>query len=175
MPKIFGICGYSGSGKTTLLEKVIPLLKQARLRVALIKHAHHDFDIDYPGKDSYRLREAGATETLVCSNKRWALIHEHDTQANEKAPDLYDLVSKLNVDELDIILVEGFKKHDIDSIEVHRPENGKAPLFPEQPAIIALATPMPSQLDCALPMLDLNSPKHVAQFMIDRYKADLQK
>src|ERR1700752_5327911 len=116
--KIIGIAGYSGSGKTTLIEKVIPLLAREGLRVALVKHAHHEFDVDQPGKDSYRHRHAGCSEVLVSSSKRWALMHE--LRGAEEEPELGDLLKKLSP--CDGVIVEGFKAEPIPKVEVHRRE-----------------------------------------------------
>ena len=120
---VFGFAGFSGSGKTTLIERVIPLLVARGVRVALIKHAHHDFDIDKPGKDSHRHREAGATEVLVSGGKRWALMHE---LRDETEPGLADLMAHLSP--CDLVLVEGFKHDPVPKLEVHRPARARSPL-----------------------------------------------
>src|SRR5689334_19178400 len=113
--KILGIAGYSGSGKTTLIEKVVPVLVREGLRVSLIKHAHHEFDVDQPGKDSYRHRHAGCSEVLVSSSKRWAVMHELRGAAEPVLPDLLKKLSPC-----DVVLVEGYKSEAIPKIEVHR-------------------------------------------------------
>ncbi|MEW6133442.1 MAG: molybdopterin-guanine dinucleotide biosynthesis protein B [Pseudomonadota bacterium] len=133
--KVLGIAGYSGAGKTTLLEKLIPLLRADGVKVSLVKHAHHGFDVDRPGKDSYRHRRAGAGEVLVASDVRWALMHENDT---DQAPRLQDLLARLSP--CDLVLVEGWKRDPIPKIEVHRADNGKPWLYPEDENILAVAS-----------------------------------
>jgi len=163
--KIIGLAGYSGSGKTTLIEKVIPLLVAEGLRVALVKHAHHEFDIDQPGKDSYRHRHAGCTEVLVSSSKRWALIHELRGAAE---PSLQDQLKHLSP--CDVVIVEGFKSEPIAKIEVHRRE-AKAPLlYTDDSHVVAIATDEP--LDTFLPQLDLNDPAAVARFIVKHLGLD---
>ena len=157
--KIIGIAGYSGSGKTTLIEKVIPLLVAEGVRVALIKHAHHEFDVDQPGKDSYRHRHAGCVEVLVSSSKRWALMHELRGAAE---PGLQDQLKHLSP--CDLVLVEGYKAEPIPKVEVHRREGHSPLLHPEDPHVVAVATDEP--LDTLLPQLDLNNPEDVARFII---------
>ena len=161
---ICGFVAYSGTGKTSLLEKLIPKLRDKNLRIGLIKHAHHDFDIDYEGKDSYRLRKAGATETLVASSNRWALIHEH--QMPQEEPDLNTLVGQLNQDDLDIILVEGFKHQHFPRIELYRKSLGKPLLFPEDDSILAIATDEPLVFDSDIIQLDLNNTDAIVTFLV---------
>jgi len=158
--KVFGIAGYSGSGKTTLLEKLIPALTARGLRVSVIKHAHHGFDIDRPGKDSYRHREAGASEVLLSCNDRWALMHE---RRDEGEVSLNELLSRLAP--CDLVLIEGFKQEPVPKLEVYRAENGKPPLFPERGDIIAVATD--SELATALPILPLNDIAAIADFVMN--------
>ncbi|HZX31976.1 MAG TPA: molybdopterin-guanine dinucleotide biosynthesis protein B [Rhodocyclaceae bacterium] len=158
--KAFGIAGYSGSGKTTLLEKLIPQLTGRGLKVSVIKHAHHGFDIDRPGKDSYRHREAGATEVLISCGERWALMHE---LRREQEPSLADLLSRLAP--CDLVLVEGFKNEPIPKLEVYRPANGKPPLYPEREDIVAVASDV--QVDSGLPQLDVNDSAAIADFILD--------
>jgi molybdopterin-guanine dinucleotide biosynthesis protein B len=136
--KRLGIAGYSGAGKTTLLEKLIPLLRADGVRVSLIKHAHHGFDVDQPGKDSWRHRQAGAGEVLVASDVRWALMHENEA---EKAPQLQELLARLSP--CDLVLVEGWKRDPIPKIEVHRADNGKPWLYPDDENILAVASDVP--------------------------------
>lgn len=157
--KCLGFAGYSGSGKTTLIEKLIPRLVLRGLRVALVKHAHHGFEIDTPGKDSWRHREAGASEVLVTSAQRWALMHE---LRGEREPTLEEQLVRLSP--CDLVLVEGYKRHAIPKIEVHRPANGRPPLHPGDPSIVAVASD--AALDCALPLLGLNDPDAVVEFII---------
>lgn len=158
--KIFGFAGYSGSGKTTLIEKLIPLFVQRNLRVSLIKHAHHAFDIDQPGKDSYRHRHAGCTEVLVTSSRRWALMHE---LRGAPEPNLTEQIERLS--SCDLLLVEGFKHERIAKLEVYRRATGESLLHPHDSNIVAIASD--TRLDTRLPQLDLNDPQAVAAFIID--------
>jgi molybdopterin-guanine dinucleotide biosynthesis protein B len=163
MMKVFGIAGYSGSGKTTLLEKLIPELTGRGLKVSVIKHAHHGFDIDRPGKDSYRHREAGACEVLLSCNDRWALMHERRQEAE---PTLDELLGHLSP--CDLVLIEGFKQEPVPKIEVFRPENGKPTLFAERNDICAVATNAP--LATSLPCLSLDDVAAIANFIINHLK-----
>ena len=166
--KVFGLAGYSGSGKTTLLEDLIPRLNAAGLRVSLIKHAHHRFDIDQPGKDSYRLREAGCSEVLLVSDHRWVLMHE---LRGEPEPSLEEQIARFS--ECDLVLVEGFKHTPIPKLEVHRPSVGK-PLIAGSgvETIVAVATDEPdtvaaqTALPTGLPILDLNDRDAIAVFIL---------
>jgi molybdopterin-guanine dinucleotide biosynthesis protein B len=158
--KVFGIAGYSGSGKTTLLEKLIPQFTARGIKVAVIKHAHHGFDIDRPGKDSYRHRAAGAHEVLLSCNDRWALMHE---RRNEGEVTLDELIGRLSP--CDLVLIEGFKQEPVPKLEVYRPENGKPPLFPERSDIVAVATD--ADIVTTLPKLPLNDMAAIATFIID--------
>ena len=133
--KVFGFAGWSGSGKTTLIERVISFLAGSGVRVSLIKHAHHEFDVDQPGKDSYRHRAAGASEVLVSSANRWALMHE---LRGEPELTLRQAIARFNP--CDLVLVEGYKRESIPKLEVWRAEIGKPLLFPGDPNIVALAT-----------------------------------
>ena len=157
--KIFGIAGYSGSGKTTLLEKLIPQFTARGLKVAVIKHAHHGFDIDRPGKDSYRHREAGACEVLLSCNDRWALMHERRSDADVT---LDELVARLAP--CDLVLIEGFKQEPVPKLEVYRPENGKQPLFPGRQDIVAVASD--AEVATSLPRLALDDVAGIADFVI---------
>lgn len=159
--KVFGFAGFSGSGKTTLIEKLIPLFVDAGLRVSLIKHAHHDFDVDQPGKDSYRHRAAGCTEVLVTSSQRWALIHE---LRGAPEPSLVEQLAHLSP--CDLVLVEGYKKEPIQKLEIHRPAHGKPLLFPQDTNIVAVATDQP--LATHLPCLNLDQPAEIAQFILQK-------
>jgi molybdopterin-guanine dinucleotide biosynthesis adapter protein len=161
---VLGFAAHSGSGKTTLLIKLLPLLKQHGLRVGLIKHTHHSFEIDYPGKDSYELRKAGASQVLIGSKQRWALMVESDSAQGST---LTDLRQYLHQDRLDLILVEGFKLDGIPKIEIHRPSLSKPLLFSNDPAFIAIATDAPLALPVTLPLLDLNQPRAIADFIIN--------
>lgn len=157
--KVFGIAGYSGSGKTTLLEKLIPQLTGRGLKVSVIKHAHHGFDIDRPGKDSYRHREAGASEVLLSCHDRWALMHERRTEGEVT---LNELLGRLAP--CDLVLIEGFKQEPVPKLEVYRPENGKPPLFPERGDIVAVATD--ADIATTLPRLPLNDVAAITSFII---------
>ena len=157
--KIIGIAGYSGSGKTTLIEKVIPLLVKAGLRVSLIKHAHHEFDLDHPGKDSHRHRMAGATEVLITSSNRWALMHELRGRAE---PTLEEQLKHLAP--CDVVIVEGWKHHAMPKIEVHRKLSEKPLLFPVDTSVIAVASD--ESLATELPQFALDDAQAVTKFMI---------
>ena len=157
--KVFGIAGWSGSGKTTLLEKLIPALIARGLKVSVIKHAHHGFDIDKPGKDSYRHREAGAAEVMLACGTRWALMHECRA---EPEPQLAELLTRLAP--CDLVLVEGFKQEPVPKLEVHRPANGKPPLFAERDDIVAVASD--EAIAAPIPVLPLNDIAAVAEFII---------
>src|ERR1700750_1317765 len=133
--KVIGLSGWSGAGKTTLLTRVIPHLLGQGLRVSVIKHAHHEFDVDVPGKDSWVHRQSGATEVLVSSSQRWALMHE---LRGADEPRLPELLAKLSP--VDLVIVEGFKREPHRKIEVHRAANGKPLLFPDDPGIVGIAT-----------------------------------
>ena len=158
--KIFGFAGFSGSGKTTLIEQLIPVLISKGLRVSLIKHAHHDFDIDQPGKDSYRHRKAGCAEVLVASANRWALMHELREETEQTLDTLLTHFSPC-----DLVLVEGFKKEPIPKLEIFRAANNKPLLYPEDSHIVAIATDGKVVTD--LPILDINQPHIVADFILN--------
>lgn len=158
--KVFGFAGWSGSGKTTLIEKLIPEFVARGLRVALIKHAHHDFDIDQPGKDSWRHRQAGAGEVLVTSARRWALMHELRGDAE---PTLAEHLTRLSP--CDLVLVEGFKREAIPKLEIHRPAAGKPLLYPDDERIVAVASD--TRLDAPLPQFDLNDSSAIAAFILE--------
>ena len=157
--QVFGFAGFSGSGKTTLIEQLIPRLVEAGLRVSLIKHAHHAFDIDKPGKDSYRHREAGCTEVLVTSDRRWVMMHE---LRDEAEPTLEEQVARFAP--CDLVLVEGFKRAHIPKLEIHRPSHGRPLLHPEDPNIVAVACDAP--VATSLPVLDINNPAAIAEFIM---------
>jgi molybdopterin-guanine dinucleotide biosynthesis adapter protein len=133
--RVIGLAGWSGSGKTTLVTKVIPVLVERGLRVATVKHAHHDFDTDQPGKDSWLHRRAGASEVAIVSDRRWALIHELRQEAE---PELMEVLAKLSP--VDLVIVEGFKRHPHPKLEVYRAEVGKPLLHPDDDCIVAVAT-----------------------------------
>ncbi len=157
--KTFGFAGWSGSGKTTLIEKLIPLFVKRGIRVSLIKHAHHSFDVDVPGKDSYRHRQAGATEVLVTSSRRWVLMHE---LRGEKEPSFEEQLRHLSP--CDLLIVEGFKFAPIPKLEVWRAGSGEGLLHPNDPHIVALATD--AKVQTKLPLLDLNDHEAIASFIV---------
>jgi molybdopterin-guanine dinucleotide biosynthesis adapter protein len=156
--KVIGLAGWSGAGKTTLLTRVIPHLLKEGLSVSVIKHAHHSFDVDVPGKDSWVHRQSGAMEVLVSSGNRWALMHELRGAAEPRLPELLRKMSRV-----DLVVVEGFKSEPHRKIEVHRKANGKAPLFPDDPAIAGIATD--ATLETALPVAHLDDIPAVAAMM----------
>jgi len=159
---VLGFAAFSGTGKTTLLEKLIPLLTAQNIRIGMVKHAHHEFDIDTPGKDSYRLRKAGAGQVLIASSQRQALMTENTTR---QEPRLDELITRLNLDNIDLVLVEGFKHVPFPKIELHRQALGKKRLYPEDPDIIAVASD--HLADCGeLPSLDINDTAAIAAFII---------
>lgn len=164
---LLGFCAWgSGVGKTTLLTNLIPVLVKRGVRLSVIKHAHHTFDIDHPGKDSYRLREAGAVQMLLGSQKRWALITERSrTDEGERDVRLDDLLKHLDTSQVDMILVEGFKQEPIPKIEVFRPSLNKPLLAASDPSVIAIAADAP--VKTRLPVLDLNDPAAIADFVQD--------
>ena len=161
--KVFGFAGYSGSGKTTLIEQLIPRLTKRGLRVSLIKHAHHTFDVDQPGKDSYRHRHAGAGEVLVTSSRRWVLMHE---LRGEAEPSFEEQLKHLSP--CDLLLVEGFKFAPIPKLEVWRAETGEALLHPNDPHIVAVASD--AKVETRLPLLDLNDADGIAAFVLKEMK-----
>ncbi|ENO80858.1 molybdopterin-guanine dinucleotide biosynthesis protein B [Thauera sp. 27] len=161
--KVFGFGGWSGSGKTTLVEKLIPEFTARGLRVSVIKHAHHGFDLDKPGKDSWRHREAGATQVLMLSNDRWVLMHE---LRGAPEPSLEEQLRLL--EPCDLVLIEGYKAAAVPKIEIHRPALGKPPLWPDNLHVVAVASDL--AIDCPLPLLPLNEPARVASFILDHLK-----
>lgn len=163
--KAFGFAGYSGSGKTTLLERLVAELIGRGVRVSVVKHAHHTFDIDQPGKDSYRHRMAGAQEVLVSSESRWALMAEL-----RGAPELTldQVLSRLSP--CDLVLVEGFKREPIPKLEVHRVANGKDWIFPSDPNVVAVATDAPSVPGAGLPRFGLDEYGRIADFIVGQVK-----
>jgi molybdopterin-guanine dinucleotide biosynthesis adapter protein len=161
--KIFGFAGWSGSGKTTLIEKLIPRFAKLGLRVSLIKHAHHTFDVDQPGKDSYRHRQAGASEIMVTSSRRWVLMHELRGAAE---PTFEEQIRRFSP--CDLLLVEGFKHAPIPKLEVWRAETGEPFLHPNDPHIVAVASD--ARVDTSLPVLPLDDDAQVSQFILAHLK-----
>jgi len=163
---ILGFAAFSGTGKTTLLTQIIPMLKIHGLRIGLIKHSHHSFQIDQPGKDSFRLREAGASPVMLVSSHRRAIITEYEV-AHE--PVLADELLLLPQSELDLILVEGFKATAFPKIELHRPSLNKPLLYPNDPNIIAIASDFAIDTPPSLVQLDLNQPDQITNFITQQF------
>ncbi|MDD1628099.1 MAG: molybdopterin-guanine dinucleotide biosynthesis protein B, partial [Methylococcaceae bacterium] len=161
-----GFAAFSGTGKTTLLTQIIPILKQHALRIGLIKHGHHDFQIDQPGKDSFRLREAGASPVMLVSRNRRAIITEIFP---EQEPRLDDQLKLFDQSELDLILVEGFKAEQFPKIELHRPSLNKPLLYPNDPNIIAIASDVALETPDYLTQLDINQPEMIAAFILNQF------
>ena len=162
--RIFGLAGWSGSGKTTLLIRLIPALTDRGISVSTIKHAHHRFDIDTPGKDSYEHRRAGATEVMVTSADRWALMHEHRDHGE---PDMDAIVARMS--RVDLLLVEGFKSYPHDKLEVHRSAVGKPLLATKDDSIVAIASDAKLS-DISISVLDLDNIAGIADFIVTHCK-----
>ncbi len=158
---VVGFAAWSGTGKTTLLRQLIPILRRRDVAVGIIKHTHHDFDIDYPGKDSYELRKSGAAQTLIASVHRRALVVEHETPLEL---DLDTLLESLDPSRLDVVLVEGFRHLPFPKIEVYRSALGRPLMYPQDPTIIAIASN--DALETEIPLLKLDDPDEVAGFVL---------
>jgi molybdopterin-guanine dinucleotide biosynthesis protein B len=158
--RIIGLAGWSGSGKTTLITKLIPCLIARGVTVSTLKHAHHGFDLDHPGKDSFFHRAAGATEVVVSSAKRWAVLHE---LRNEPEWDLGALVAKMSP--VDLVVVEGFKRDAFPKLEIYRAANGKPLLHPDDPYIVAIASDVPLPA-ARIAVIDLNDIASIAKIML---------
>jgi molybdopterin-guanine dinucleotide biosynthesis adapter protein len=156
--KVIGLAGWSGAGKTTLLTRLIPLFLAEGLRVSVIKHAHHSFDVDIPGKDSWVHRQSGAAEVLVSSGQRWALMHELRGAIEPKLPELLAKMSRV-----DLVIIEGFKREPHRKIEVHRAANGKPMLFPGDPGIVGIAAD--TAIETKLPIVHLDDIPAIAAMM----------
>jgi molybdopterin-guanine dinucleotide biosynthesis protein B len=158
--RIIGLAGWSGSGKTTLIKKVIPRLLARGVKVSTLKHAHHGFDLDQPGKDSFFHRAAGATEVVISSAKRFAILHE---LRGEPEWDLPDLVAKMSP--VDLVLVEGYKRDAFPKLEIYRAANGKPPIHPDDPHVVAIAsdTALPA---AKVPVIDLNDIEGIADILM---------
>jgi molybdopterin-guanine dinucleotide biosynthesis protein B len=163
---VFGLAGWSGSGKTTLLVQLLPMLARRGLSVSTLKHAHHAFDVDQPGKDSWRHREAGAHEVMVASANRWALMHEHRGAAE---PSLEQLVALMTP--VDLVMVEGFKRHAHPKLEVYREDLGKPLLCHDDPTIVAVAS-TGAVPGLSVPRLDLNDAAAIADFILPFVRAE---
>jgi molybdopterin-guanine dinucleotide biosynthesis protein B len=165
--RVLGFVGSSGSGKTTLLEQVLPLLARAGIRVGVLKHAHHGFDMDRPGKDSYRARAAGAAQVLVASRERWVLMSE--VASSDPEPDFRAMLGKFDPGQVDLIIAEGFSGEAYPKIEVFRPDHEQPPrCWPNDPNIIAVASDVPQETLPPVAWLDLNRPDLVARFVMER-------
>ena len=165
---LLGFAAFSGTGKTTLLLKLIPVLKANNVRIAVIKHAHHKFDVDKPGKDSYELRKAGATPMLISSSRRIAIMIDKE---EEKEPELNDLLSYIDPEKVDLVLVEGFKQWPFPKIELHRPATGKSLLFPNDDNIIAIAHDETLTTQARIPTMDINNTEEIAEFVLNYVKS----
>ena len=164
---ILGFSAYSGTGKTTLLRQLIPLLKARGLRISVIKHAHHDFDLDFPGKDSNELRKAGAEQTIICTTTRMALITEFNHPAEE--PSLQQIIATLDMQRVDMVLVEGYKDIRFPKIELHR-ESMKTPYLHQQDdSIIAIACDTELPAEITIPVLDINDVEAVARYIYEDF------
>lgn len=162
---VVGFVGASGSGKTTLIAAVLPLFRSAGLRVAVLKHARRGFQLDHPGKDSYRVREAGASQVLIASRAGWALLGEFDGGLEE--PPFRHLLGRFDRDRVDVVLAEGFAGESYPKVEVHRPALGQPPrCWPQDPMVIAVATDAPLSVADPVQRLDLNAPAEVAAFLL---------
>jgi molybdopterin-guanine dinucleotide biosynthesis protein B len=160
-----GFVGSSGSGKTTLIERLIPILSRAGRRVGVLKHAQREFDVDQPGKDSYRARAAGAREVLVASHRRWALLAEEP--APEDEPRLARLLTRFTPGQVDLVLVEGFAHEVYPKIEVYRPRRGQPPkCWPQDPHVVAVATDEPLVVPLVVPQFRLDDPGAIADFVL---------
>lgn len=168
---IVGFVAPSGTGKTTLLCRLLPLMKTAGIRTAVIKHSHHDFEIDIPGKDSYELRHAGAEQMLIASRNRSALIIEKQASADEV--DLDECLHLLDQEQLDIIIVEGFKYERFPKIELYRAAMAKRPLYPDDTDIIALLTDQPLPVERDIDVLDLNAIEDIFDFIVKKFKLEI--
>jgi molybdopterin-guanine dinucleotide biosynthesis protein B len=160
--RIIGLAGWSGSGKTTLIKKIIPCLIARGTSVSTLKHAHHGFDLDQPGKDSFFHRAAGATEVIISSSKRWAILHE---LREEPEWDLGALVAKMSP--VDLVLVEGFKRDAFPKLEVHRAANGKSLIHPDDPYIVAIASDV-ALPQAKVPVIDLDNIEAIADLLLKR-------
>ena len=164
---VLGFSAWSGTGKTTLLRQVIPRLRARGLLVSVVKHAHHHFDLDFPGKDSYELRKSGADQTVVCTSTRMAVITEFSDPAEE--PDMWEIIRMLNPHRADLVLVEGYKEVRFPKIELHRAALGKPWLHPEDDSIIAVACDDQPPENTGLPILNINDIESIAAFIYQDY------
>ncbi len=166
---VIGFSAYSGTGKTTLLKQVLPRLRESGLRITVIKHAHHSFDPDHPGKDSYELRKAGADCCVVISRHRVAIME--DFRDSRQDPTLADALSMVDSQRFDLVVVEGFKHEPFPKIELCRPSLGLQQLFTEDDSVIAVATDAPLNAPCTLPILNLNDPAQITAFVLEQTRS----
>ena len=176
-PAILGMVGWSCAGKTSLLERIIPILRGSGLTVSAIKHTHHAVDLDQPGKDSYRLRQAGAAEIILAGRERFALLHENREKSQEPPP-LSELVARLSP--VDLVLVEGFRHEKIAKLEIYRENLGKPLFAPQDSDILAVLTDTPSAqaiIDAILPRptLDLNDSKAISEFIVAWTRSPIER
>ena len=164
---ILGFSAYSGTGKTTLLRQLIPLLKARGLRISVIKHAHHDFDLDFPGKDSYELRKAGAEQTVICTTTRMALVTEFNHPSEE--PGLQQIIASLDTERVDMVLVEGYKDIRFPKIELHRQAMNTPYLHQQDDSIIAIACDAELPADTTIPVLDINDVEEIARYIYEDF------
>ena len=168
LPPLFGLAGWSGSGKTTLSTKLIRNFTKIGINVGTLKHAHHKFDIDKPGKDSYNLRKAGARPMIISSKERFALIQENDQSEEKSLFEMLEMFSKQPIKKCDIIIVEGYKNENIPKLEVHRPIIGKPLLYKDDKNIFAIASE--NHIETTIPLFDLNNINSITDFLIVKYK-----
>lgn len=161
---ILGFAAWSGTGKTTLLTRIIPLLKERGYRLGIVKHVHHKFDIDIPGKDSYKLRKAGAMQVIAASRHRLAYIREFDDPKDE--PSLFEALETLETSELDLILVEGYKHEAVPKIELSRKEIQRPKLYPDDPRIFAIACDYGDEIEAPIDILDINQPTQIVDYIV---------
>ena len=161
--KLIGFAAYSGTGKTTLIKLIVKILNKSNFRVSVIKHAHHDFDVDKAGKDSYEIRKSGAENMLISSAKRWALMHENTNNSELK---LSDLINVLDTLDSDIILVEGFKAEKFPKIELYRKEIGKGFLYTNDESIVAVASDSKIDIDKNIKVLNINNPQEIVDYIL---------
>ncbi|MDH5485200.1 MAG: molybdopterin-guanine dinucleotide biosynthesis protein B [Gammaproteobacteria bacterium] len=161
---LLGFAAFSGTGKTTLLVQLLPILRNKGLRIAMIKHAHHKFDVDKPGKDSYELRKAGASPMLISSSRRIAIMIDRE---EEQEPQLDELLSYIKPGDIDLVLVEGFKQWPFPKIELHRPQLGKPLIFPDDDNIIAIAHDNTLSVTPDIPIMDINNVEQIAEFVLN--------
>ena len=163
---VVGFIAWSGTGKTTLISSLLPILRARGIRVGVIKHTHHNVEFDTPGKDSHRLRTAGASQMLVTSARRWALYSDKEDFEDEQ--DIFTELERLKTDELDLVIVESFKRAPIPKIELHRESLGKPLIHPSDSHVVAVASDEPINNDGSLTLLDLNDPEQIVAYIVNQ-------